>query len=100
MALDTNSTARQPHDLSRELKAIVFAGVAAVLVWEVDSRTFVAFLANLAPEQVPHIRWPQSTADARTPLDLLIAVKHSPVPPAALDGLRDPQRVTDSPAVR
>lgn len=62
MAFDTNSTSRQPKDLSRWLKAIVFAGFAAVLVWEVDSRTFVAFLANLAPEQVLRIRWQQSTA--------------------------------------
>jgi hypothetical protein len=43
-------------------KAIVFAGFAAVLVWEVDSGTFVMFLANVAPEQALHIRWPQSRA--------------------------------------
>jgi dihydrodipicolinate synthase/N-acetylneuraminate lyase len=41
---------------SRELKTTLFAGLAVVLVWEVISRTFVVFLANVAPEQALHIR--------------------------------------------
>jgi len=63
MALDTKmSTSYQQKYRSRGLKPILFAGFAAVLVWEVISRTFVAFLANVAPQQALHIRSQQSTA--------------------------------------
>lgn len=60
--------------LSRRLKPIVFAALATFLVWEVISRTFVAFLANFAPEQALHIRSQQSAALlnlAETKLDAL-----------------------------
>jgi curved DNA-binding protein CbpA len=63
MALDTKMlTSYQPKYRSRGLKAILFAGIAAVLVWELVSRTFVAFSANVVPEQALHIRSHQSTA--------------------------------------
>src|SRR5258705_5840643 len=63
MALDTKmSTSYQQKYRSRGLKPILFAGFAAVLVWEVISRTFVALLANVAPQQALHIRSQQSTA--------------------------------------
>jgi len=63
MALDTKmSTSYQQKYRSRGLKPVLFAGFAAVLVWEVISRTFVAFLANVAPQQALHIRSQQSTA--------------------------------------
>src|ERR1700730_1957117 len=47
---------------SQRLKPILFAVLAAVLVWEVISITFVAFLANFAPEQALHIRSQHSAA--------------------------------------
>ena len=63
MALDTKmSTSYQQKYRSRGLKPVLFAGFAAVLVWEIISRTFVAFLANVAPQQALHIRSQQSTA--------------------------------------
>jgi tetratricopeptide (TPR) repeat protein len=43
---------------SQTLKPVLFAALAAlaaVLAWEVTSKTFVAFLANFAPERALHI---------------------------------------------
>ena len=47
---------------SQTLKSVLFAALAAGLVWEVTSRTFAAFLANFAPEQALHIHSQQPTA--------------------------------------
>jgi hypothetical protein len=47
---------------SRTLKAVLFIALAAVLMWEVTSRTFVAFLANVAPEQALQIDSQQPNA--------------------------------------
>jgi hypothetical protein len=56
------STVSAPTYQSQTLKPALFAVLAAVLVWEVTSRTFVAFLANFAPEQALHIHSQQPTA--------------------------------------
>jgi tetratricopeptide (TPR) repeat protein len=56
------STVSAPICGSQKLKRLLFAALAAGLVWEVTSRTFVAFLANVAPEQALHIRSQQPTA--------------------------------------
>jgi hypothetical protein len=47
---------------SQRLKRVLFAALAAGLVWEVTSRTVAAFLANFAPEQALHIRPQQPNA--------------------------------------
>src|SRR5215475_4932667 len=47
---------------SQRLRQVLFAALAAGLVWEVTSKTFAAFLANAAPEQALHIRSQQPTA--------------------------------------
>jgi hypothetical protein len=47
---------------SQRLKRVLFAALAAGLVWEVTSRTFAAFLSNFAPEQALHIHSQQPTA--------------------------------------
>jgi hypothetical protein len=49
------------HRIPR-LRAILFAALAAILVWEVTSRTLVAYLANAAPEQALVIRAHEPTA--------------------------------------
>jgi hypothetical protein len=76
MALDTNSTSYQPKYLSRGVKAIVLAGFAAVLVWEVDSGTFVfgkrrarasPHSASLRGYGVGSERWPGSPGRANEP---------------------------------
>src|SRR6266478_492954 len=56
------STVSAPIYGSQTLKRVLFAALAAGLVWEVTSRTFAAFLANFAPEQALHIHSQQSTA--------------------------------------
>jgi Tfp pilus assembly protein PilF len=56
------STVSAPIYGSQKLKRVLFAALAAGLVWEVTSRTFAAFLANVAPEQALHIRSQQPTA--------------------------------------
>jgi hypothetical protein len=56
------STVSAPLYGSQRLKRVLFAALAAGLVWEVTSRTFAAFLANVAPEQALHIRSQQPTA--------------------------------------
>jgi hypothetical protein len=67
------STVSAPICGSQRLKRVVFAALAAGLVWEVTSRTFAAFLANVAPEQALHIRSQQPTALLRLAQTNLIA---------------------------
>ncbi len=53
--------ARQPRK-SRLLRATLFAALATILVWEIVSRTFAAYLAGAAPEQALVIRADQPAA--------------------------------------
>jgi Tfp pilus assembly protein PilF len=62
IAVNKMSTVSAPIYRSQTLKPVLFAALAAVLVWEVTSRTFAAFLANFAPEQALHIHSQQPTA--------------------------------------
>jgi hypothetical protein len=56
------STVSAPIYGSQTLKLVLFAALAAGLMWEVTSRTFAAFLANLAPERALYIHSQQPTA--------------------------------------
>jgi hypothetical protein len=56
------STSSAPICRSQTLKIVLFAALAACLVWEVTSRTLGAVLANFAPEQALHIHSQQPTA--------------------------------------
>jgi hypothetical protein len=46
----------------RLFRAMLFAALATILLWEVTSRTFTAYLATAAPEQALAVRPHQSTA--------------------------------------
>ena len=56
------STVSAPIYGMQRLKRVLFAALAAGLVWEVTTRTFAAFLANFAPEQALHVHSQQPTA--------------------------------------
>jgi hypothetical protein len=62
IGVDKLSIARAVIHRSQELKPVLFAALAVVLAWEVTSRTFAAFLADVAPEQALPIHSRQPTA--------------------------------------
>jgi hypothetical protein len=71
-------------DRSKVLKAILFAVLAVVLMWEATSRTVVAFLADVVPGQVLHIRSQQANALLNLAETAVRRLEDKSAPPASL----------------
>jgi hypothetical protein len=62
-----------PDNRSWRFRAILFAALAVILVWEVISRSFVAYLADIAPDAALLIRSHQPTANLNLAGEMLLA---------------------------